>query len=355
MRRLFGIAGIELDVIPIDLRERMCFWGCECGHRRRALSGPTEAALYMATSATSSAALRAAFGGLIDYAGLFPPAKLGMEAAVAEYAAARGGPHAWMLGRFIVPELRIAELLRCTQAPMALAVIVDTGEDSRSWFGAVQASLRRIADRKSSGASVEALEVLLPRLLAQRETYDAPIGQYSAAAAQSGLADLPSYIELPQDERWGALMPGALAAMRRHRHRAKLRCGGLTAASFPPAHDIASFLRAAAGEAVAFKATAGLHHPVRGYNEASGFVMHGFLNLLTACALAHQGAGEDAVIAAIEDDDPEHFAIGSDGLRWRASAIGEDALRETRAAGLNSYGSCSFSEPVADLAAMGVL
>src|SRR5512147_310272 len=46
---------------------------------------------------------------LIDYAGLFPPAGLGMAQAVANYARYRQSPHSWALGRFIVPAARLQE------------------------------------------------------------------------------------------------------------------------------------------------------------------------------------------------------------------------------------------------------
>ena len=54
-------------------------------------------------------ALRSLLTGLIDYAGLFPPAGLGMEAAVRNYDSYVRDEHAWMLGRFIVPAARLAE------------------------------------------------------------------------------------------------------------------------------------------------------------------------------------------------------------------------------------------------------
>ena len=48
--------------------------------------------------------------GLIDYAGLFPPAALAMDDAVGRYARPTGaGRDAWMLGRFIVPASRLGE------------------------------------------------------------------------------------------------------------------------------------------------------------------------------------------------------------------------------------------------------
>ncbi|HEV2084031.1 MAG TPA: hypothetical protein VGR09_03040, partial [Gemmatimonadales bacterium] len=45
----------------------------------------------------------------IDYAGLFPPAGLGMSAAVDNYSRYRAGPEAWAIGRFIVSATRLAE------------------------------------------------------------------------------------------------------------------------------------------------------------------------------------------------------------------------------------------------------
>ncbi|MGB3541393.1 MAG: hypothetical protein WBA11_00585, partial [Rubrivirga sp.] len=54
-------------------------------------------------------AAHALLDGLVDYAGLFPPAALDLEAAVGEYARHRSGDHAWMLQRFIAPAGRLAE------------------------------------------------------------------------------------------------------------------------------------------------------------------------------------------------------------------------------------------------------
>ena len=59
---------------------------------------------------------RALLAGLVDYAGLFPPAALSMDDAVAEYARWRRSPEAWMLGRFVLPAARLAELGRAADA-----------------------------------------------------------------------------------------------------------------------------------------------------------------------------------------------------------------------------------------------
>src|SRR5690554_3542756 len=63
----------------------------------------------------SSGSLRAIARELIDYAGLFPPAALGMPQVVANYAAYRASEEAWMLGRLIVPAARLDEFERAAE------------------------------------------------------------------------------------------------------------------------------------------------------------------------------------------------------------------------------------------------
>ena len=48
-----------------------------------------------------SASLRALLAGVIDYAGLFPPATLPLDEAVRNYARYRREPEGWMLGRLV--------------------------------------------------------------------------------------------------------------------------------------------------------------------------------------------------------------------------------------------------------------
>ena len=57
-----------------------------------------------------SLSLRALLHGIIDYAGLFPPASLPLDETVLAYSRHRRGPHSWALGRLVVPALRLPEL-----------------------------------------------------------------------------------------------------------------------------------------------------------------------------------------------------------------------------------------------------
>ncbi len=305
----------------------------------------------MSTSTRVLPPVRTAFRRLIDYAGLFPPAKLAMQAAVDEYGAARAGGYEWMLGRFILPASALDALDAAGQGtPIECAVIVDAKPVAREWFGSAHAILARLASRHN----VACLEVPLPPLSSRRETYDATIGQMAMLAERHGLRDRPIYVELPRDARWPELLPGAMRALARYGLGAKIRCGGVVAEAFPSVEEVGTFISAAASEHVPFKATAGLHHPVRHRNEATGFTMHGFLNLLCAAVFAHRVdvTTRDAIIA---DESASSFSFDERGLSWHDLRASDEEIAAAREHGFVAYGSCSFSEPLEDLTALSIL
>ncbi len=302
----------------------------------------------MATFTTIRPPVRAAFRALVDYAGLFPPAELPLAQAAREYQAARGGPHAWMLGRFIVP----APLLEAAAASFAgpFSVIVEPTADA----------FHDVALLRARIPAVEALEIpLKTSVSAMRERLSRDevlnvLGALEADLTVCGLRELPAFVEIPRAAPWWNLLPETMDALARFRFAAKLRCGGVTAQAFPSVADVAAFVGAAAGANVAFKATAGLHHPVRRRDALTGFTMHGFLNLIVAAALASRGQDEP-LAQALSEEEPGAFVFDDDSLSWRGRRIALAELRRSRDDVFSSYGSCSFAEPVEDLAALGLL
>jgi hypothetical protein len=142
---------------------------------------------------------------------------------------------------------------------------------------------------------------------------------------------------------------------------AKIRTGGLTPEAIPPAGDLADFLVEAATRHLPFKATAGLHHPVRSEHpltyaaDAPRAVMHGFLNVFTAAAFAWHGLGRGALLEVLEEEDARAFEFGREELRFRGRGLSVDQIRAARREFAHSFGSCSFEEPVADLRRLGLL
>jgi len=314
----------------------------------------------MSTTTKAGTASQAAFRALIDYAGVFPPAMLAMEPAVDEYLMARDGPHAWMLGRFIAPASRLDELVTVLRRkdpaePIAVSAIVDSASDPRRWFGTAQERLAAVALIRSTvpQLTIEALETRLPGLTTKRDSYDASIGQFAAMAGQAGLRDVPIYVELPYDARWHEALPTAMGALARARLGAKLRCGGAEPQSIPSIADVAAFVATATSEDVPYKATAGLHHPIRHLRVEDGAVMHGFLNLLAVAAFAPD-LDRSMLEQVLAEEAREAFGFDEGGFTWRDLHVDVEAIARARTRFVG-YGSCSFSEPIGDLIGLKLL
>ncbi|HEY1015893.1 MAG TPA: hypothetical protein VGE07_24505 [Herpetosiphonaceae bacterium] len=282
--------------------------------------------------------------GIVDYAGLFPPAQLAMAPAVRNYAAYRAGPHAWALGRFVLPVARLAEfeaaaapLLDGAAGPWPISAL---SADPAADRAAIEDFNRRLAGL----AVIDALECKAAR--------PAEI----AAALAGAPAGISVFVEIPI-----AADPEPLvSALAGAGGRAKVRTGGVTAEAFPPPAELARFLAACARHAVPFKATAGLHHPLRAehpltYEPASPRgVMHGFLNVFLAAALLRAGGSQAQAAELLAETDAAALAWSPEAVAWRGWRFDAAALADLRAAAIG-FGSCSFEEPIDDLHSLEVL
>ena len=299
------------------------------------------------------------FTGSIDYAGLFPPAQLPLPEAHAAYRRALQSRHAWMLGRYVVPFSQFSDLfaLHVDAPAIEASVILDAPRESTFWLNEISERLEALADRSHGAATlrVGSLEIPVPPLRAARENYGAVLSQVGALLDRFGLRHLPCYVEFPRDERWPREMLGAVESLARTRLRSKIRCGGLVAEAFPSPAELASHVLACSEHGVAWKATAGLHHPIARRALDSGFEMHGFVNLLTASCFAAQGAPFEEIEAVLVERSSEAFLFAEGGLSWRGRRCDMATIERARAAGFLSFGSCSIDEPVEDLIALGWL
>jgi hypothetical protein len=293
-------------------------------------------------------AARALLVGLVDYAGLFPPAALAMDGAVGEYGRWRKSPEAWMLGRFVLPAGRLAELSRAADAYLPEPGTGEPWRLSALLGGDVHgdSSLATSFNRSHAGrAVVDVVEL------------KAGSPEDADAALEALPAGLDAFVEVPLEGDLDEI----LAVLRRRGARAKARTGGVVPEAIPDPADVARFLAACAAAGVAFKATAGLHHPVRAEraltNEPGGprATMHGFLNVFAAAAFARAGAPASDLETVLREEDPSAFRLEGDALSWRSLRVPADALASARRDFATSFGSCSFAEPVADLRSLGVL
>jgi hypothetical protein len=300
----------------------------------------------MANSIPTESA-RALLAEIVDYAGLFPPAQLSMPEAVANYAGYQKSGYEWMLGRFVASAARLDEFVESAKDFFS--------RDKKLWKLSALASediygtVREIEDFNRDYAAFavcDALEI--------KANTGAQIEQINETVPP----ELTTYFEIPVDENLG----DAVATLAICGRRAKIRTGGITPDAFPNARQIARFVRTCIAANVPFKATAGLHHPLRctkplTYEEdAERSAMHGFLNVFLATAFLRQGGKPKLINELLEDERAENFQFEDDGVLWRQEHFVSTAqLKNLREKSIVSFGSCSFEEPITDLRKIGIL
>ena len=137
----------------------------------------------------------------------------------------------------------------------------------------------------------------------------------------------------------------------------KIRTGGMTPDAFPATGQVATFITAARDTGVFFKATAGLHHPMRRQAAEVGARMHGFLNVFGGAVLSHILDWDAATLRAVlDEEDPGRFGFDEKGLGWGDRNVSACPRSRPPARALPiSFGSCSFTEPVEDLESLGLI
>ncbi|MGB7201224.1 MAG: hypothetical protein WBD16_03035 [Pyrinomonadaceae bacterium] len=283
----------------------------------------------------------------IDYAGLFPPSAVSMADAVINYATYRNSNYSWMLGRFVVTAARLDEFYesasdfvsRDADSEWHLSVVA--GED-------IGDTIRRIEQftGASHGVIIDSVEVRANTTSKIKNTIEQlPKG-------------VTAYFELPLGEELADLIADVSLAGG----RAKIRTGGVTPHAFPTSKDIIRFVRGCLAANVRFKATAGLHHPIRcfkplTYEENSvQSTMHGFLNLFLMTGMAREGFRQNLLEEVMEEEFVEVFRFEDQSAAWREQySLNIWQIEALRKNGIQSFGSCSFDEPVSELQQLGIL
>jgi hypothetical protein len=232
-----------------------------------------------------SESLRALLANIIDFAGLYPPAALPLPDVLGKYRGYLESPEVWMLNRLVLPVDKLSA--------------VELGDNWRVTL------------------LVEDEPGALPT---QVETLERKSGRRLS---------LPTYCEVPLEQ----LEDGY----------GKVRTTNLSSEA------LADYLCTAAARRVPFKATAGLHHPVRSAS------MHGFLNVFAGATFAYFGMDRRTIKELLDETDYHVFQFRNDGLRWRGNCLSTEQVRQARHEFAHSFGSCSFEEPINDLRAMGLL
>ncbi len=279
--------------------------------------------------------------GVIDYAGLFPPAKLTMGEALTNYLRYRSGEAAWIMDRFVCSSARLDELRVAMEGmeiedPISISVIGSVGGDWGDGLVHDAEAMTRFMERVGDKADIEAFEIRVPD--------HEKLGEYLIDLRSFNQVDV--YCELP----WSSVMVDSVGLIAEQDWLgAKARTGGLDANAFPSSMELATFLQQCVQLELPFKLTAGLHHPIRAYREEVGTKMHGFVNALVATSLLVANDLSTGEVAQVLDcEDQTCFAIQDNVISfgdWKASDEDIEDARSLFAA----IGSCSIEEPIQDL------
>jgi len=325
-----------------------------------------------------NASLHAFMKGIIDYAGLFPPANLSLDTSIQKYSNYRKTDESWMLSRYIVPAWRLDELAPYGEtlfqegAPFAFSVLgkgTETVSDYRDHLEEIVAALDEFHHRHGDRVTTDILEIKLPReavfandadLL--KEIYTETVSAFAQNSKMPNEIFFEGYFEENWEKEIGSLIEVLQvvdtdqAAQNGYQTAFKLRCGGVEAHMFPSVEQVAFTLNAAREHNVAVKCTAGLHHPLRHYADSVQTKMHGFLNVFGGAMLSYAyDLSIDKLSEIINDEDPENFSFDDEGFHWKDLHISTEDITELRDVALTSFGSCSFDEPREDLERLGLL
>jgi hypothetical protein len=255
---------------------------------------------------------------LVDDAAIFPPGNAPWDDALAAFEQRRHEWYADLVGSLVVRDTDLGSV----PSGVPVSVVLTGGA------GAVEGVAALAGRRDLAVAGIEA---------AVRDLDDMAgnVRRYDAAVRAAGL-DVPMHVELPGPigPQWlGAADEAAASAFR-----LKLRLGHVDPDLIPDAETVAGWIEAALDRELEFKATAGLHRAVRHDPEGGG--AHGFLNVLAATRRLLDGAGTDDAVQILEE---------RDGAALAAVELGSIRTWFT------SFGSCSVTEPLDDLLALGLL
>lgn len=307
--------------------------------------------------------LRAFLAQILDYAGLFPPASLDLATAFANYQNYRQTDQSWMLGKFICPTSQLnnlAKLVADTELEFPVSALLNAADKDKT-AGALRQQLEEIIHLQSNSKLV--ISSLEAKTLAPDESGNTSHWQQTLAYCEEIKQSLANqamsvFLEFPHQWIESPNFYDYLVELRefneRQRHDSspfiigcKIRCGGLALGAIPAVEVVAKVIHGCGENRIPVKATAGLHQPLRHFDESHKIWHHGFVNLFAAGILFESSnLSRDNIIDVLSDSDPNHFQFNDTAMSWRDHSVNTKVIANVRQQGMIGFGSCSFTEPI---------
>ena len=329
--------------------------------------------------------LRTFMNGLIDYAGLFPPANLPLNEAIEEYISQLKSNNSSMLSRFIIHTSKLNDLeqflpLFTDSETLRLSVLGGGGNSDDDYLNKITeniADITKFREKHREKVEIDVIECKMPSNSPSRKT----MVKVTTLLNENGLTHYHEFLKLPEinmnystdadDSIWDEeIIPTVELLSKMKNAGIKLRCGGVVKEAFPTVEQIAAMIQTCVIAEVPMKFTAGLHHPIRHFAEEYDEYMHGFINTFGAGIFATtfpkpsnlQEKYRMFILLShmIDDQNADNFSFTENSLIWKVGddrdtkfEIDDEKIKIAREKGMISYGSCSFQEPIDDLSQLG--
>lgn len=316
---------------------------------------------------------------LIDYAGMFPPANLDLKNAFSNYLNYINSSDEWMMDKFICSirffedftnhDSELSKQLHDFQSDrwVAFSLLLTGGKSAKEFLKSLDSDLKLIKEFVSNHNEIivtDNFEVKLPDDISGKNNLGACkkfLDDVSVVFNENELFGCKVFFEPPVNENYEFVFEKLAYTMAESDHDGgnsgfKLRTGGITPELFPSSEQIAFALKACNDHKIQLKATAGLHHPIRHYNDSVSTKMHGFLNVFGTGILAYANKLSLKEISEIVmDENAGSFKFTEDEFLWNDISASSEIISKARNEFVVSFGSCSFDEPREDLKKLNLL
>lgn len=323
----------------------------------------------MNTLQNTTPSLASFMHGLIDYAGLFPPAKLNLHDTLKNMLRGQKFTESWMISSLVLPVNQLDNLIVTlidlgeADAFFPISFVASRAESEKDFFDTLNTDIKRIKEffELHPSFSVKAFEIALPTSICHSgNTGDLSLFVKDTASILIE-AKLNPFIEVAAGENWISAMHTTVSAISELNEGSsdkasfKIRCGGIKPQMMPPSENIAHTILYCKEKNISLKATAGLHHPIKHFNDELGGIMHGFINVFGSAILTKvNDISFETLVKMLNDESENSFIFSGNTLSWKNFSVNSEEIKNYRSF-ITSYGSCSFDEPIEDLQTLKLL
>jgi len=315
---------------------------------------------------------------IIDYAGMFPPANLDLETAYKNYLNYVTCPDSWMISKFVC-NVNVLNELSSLHSKLKkdynniksdnwinISVLLTGGNSPKEFLSNLINDVEIVKTYLSEHIEdniIDTFEVKVPEEFFSKSNSVLKnfIQNSYEIFNDSGLFRCKLFLEPPINSNSEYVFNKLSNAIAECNHLGdnagfKLRTGGITQDVFPSVEQISLAIKITNECKIPIKATAGLHLPIRHFDENIGTMMHGFFNFFGSAILnCKNNLSLKEIREILNDEKPENFKFNKGNFSWNDITIDTESIFNIRDKNVISFGSCSFDEPRDDLKNLGLM